>query len=77
MKRALITLLSTYFENKSTRFLQNIHLSRLLGTKRLFSFAKTLVKDIGKIWVSPWVLSKMSTTTYKQEGYFYTMCGNL
>jgi len=49
MKRVLTTLLSRYFENKSTRFLQNISLSRLLGTKWLFSFAKALVKDMGKI----------------------------
>ncbi len=77
MKRVLTTLLSRYFENKSTRFLQNICLSRLLHKKSSFSFAKTLVKDIGKIWVSPWVLFKMSMTTYKQEGYFYTMWGNI
>jgi len=49
MKRVLTTLLSRYFENKCTRFLQNISLSRLLGTKWLFSFAKALVKDMGKI----------------------------
>ncbi len=77
MKRVLTTLFSRYFENKLTRFLQNISLSRLLGTKWSFSFAKTLVKYIDKIWVSPWVLFKMSMTTYKQEGYFYTMWGNI
>ncbi len=77
MKRTLTTLLSRYFEIKSTRLLQNISLSRLLGTKWLFSFAKTLVNNIDKIWVSPRVLYKMSMTTYKQEGYFYTMWGNI